>query len=476
MKHFFLSFGLLAVAQGLVLGSPIVASPPQGTSLVLYDTGSALVAELRSFSVTKGVNEVVFEKVAGRLDPSTISLAPLGSDVSIEILEHSFQPPPRGFDAWANRWRLQPVEITAGSHTATGFVDVIPLPVATNELPMLMLRARGGTRHLYPNPTELTRISWTERGAAEQEAGILRMRLKSSAEGVVRVRLWYVTHGLGWEPSYVIVVPASQPRARFSFRATLRNASGVDFENAALSVAAAQMGQAEDGPAGYVYGEERIDRVSPTVAPIRFAMSEPLTLRNGETRQVTIHEANSVEVRLNRVYDGVRFDRFKRNRLTDWNYGTEFQRTVETRLLFDNTEVNGLGKHWPRGPLHIYEVDEEGNIMRMATSQLPATPPQRTADVSLGPAFGLYGERERTGYAEIVPLKEHEESFEIRLVNETEEEVEIRVIEHLYRGGTFSIVKTDTNFEQIGPQTIEFRPTVAPGARKALHYTVRYRW
>ncbi len=73
-------------------------------------------------------------------------------------------------------------------------------------------------------------------------------------------------------------------------------------------------------------------------------------------------------------------------------------------------------------------------------------------------------------------MHEYEETFEIRLTNLGEEAALVRVVEHLYRGPEFEIVKADSEYTQTGPQTIEFRPELKPGARRALHYTVRYRW
>ena len=96
--------------------------------------------------------------------------------------------------------------------------------------------------------------------------------------------------------------------------------------------------------------------------------------------------------------------------------------------------------------------------------------------VRVGPARGLRGERERTGYSEIRPLHEYEESFEIRLENNTARDVTVRVVEHLYRWKTFEIVRADAEYKEIGEQMIEFRPEVKAGGKRSLHYTVRYSW
>ena len=85
-------------------------------------------------------------------------------------------------------------------------------------------------------------------------------------------------------------------------------------------------------------------------------------------------------------------------------------------------------------------------------------------------------ERARTGYTEVTPLHEYEESFEIRIENQSERATEVRVVEHLYRWPDYEIVRADTEYNETGPQTIEFRPLVKPGGKRSVHYTVRYSW
>ena len=69
-----------------------------------------------------------------------------------------------------------------------------------------------------------------------------------------------------------------------------------------------------------------------------------------------------------------------------------------------------------------------------------------------------------------------DESFEITLRNHKTEPVEIRVVEHLYRGSNWTITKKSQNFTKTESQTIEFRVTVNPNEEKVITYTVHYTW
>ena len=67
-----------------------------------------------------------------------------------------------------------------------------------------------------------------------------------------------------------------------------------------------------------------------------------------------------------------------------------------------------------------------------------------------------------------------EETFAIVLKNHKERSVEIRVLEHLYRGRNWEITHHSNLFMKLDSRTIEFRVTVQPEEPKTITYTVRY--
>jgi hypothetical protein len=207
-----------------------------------------------------------------------------------------------------------------------------------------------------------------------------------------------------------------------------------------------------------------------------YSLPQGLTIDPGETRYFQFAVQEKLPVTRIYVYDGVKFDRFQRNRRNDWNYGTEYHTAVETHLEFNNTKESGLGEDLPLGYVRVFQQVADGASDYLGEDFIRAANAGQTGHVLLGPARGLQGERERTGYAEVKPLHEYEETFEIRLSNSTDEAAEIRVVERLYRWTEYEIVKADAEYVSTGPQSIEFKPTLKPDGTKVIHYTVRYRW
>lgn len=459
------------------------ASAPRGVMLSIYDTGRTLVSDLRAVTLARGENLVRFGGVPARMDPSSLSLAAVGGSAELQELERAFRGVPGDLAELLAQYEGQPVEILVGGEAARGRLR----PGAAGQESVL-LQAEDGSLRLYPNPDLLQQVRVLKAAPGPE----LSCRLSSSGEGPVNLRMSYTTAGLSWTPAYELLLDEGGAEAVLMLRAALVNQSGGDFDNARVHLVTTTRGLGGEFPVPsarlpgdeisvpfrHAYGAERPGAESGMAAAQLSALevSRPLALPSGSTRYVQLARAEKLPVRRFYVYDGARFDRFQRNRRTDWNFGTEFHRDVEQRIGFENTEAAGLGFLLPPGPVRLYTRRADGTVDGLIEGRLAVLPAGASVDLSLGPARGLGGERERTGYTEVVPLREYEESFEIRLSNDSADEVEIRVVEHLYRGEQFEIVKSDAEYTKTGAQTVEFRPSLKPGGKKSVHYTVRYRW
>ncbi len=300
---------------------------------------------------------------------------------------------------------------------------------------------------------------------------------------------------LFWSGFYELVIDPAGRHGDFSGRVRIDNGSGgsisearirlVSTEKGVLDASAAQgkdpLSAKASSPLSlrHVYGRDMLafeSQMAGMTALNTYEIPESLSLDRNEQKFIQLYGARQIPVRRFYVYDGVKFDRFQRSRRNDWNYGTESHSTVEAHLEFENSESGGLGVDLAPGQLRLYERNADGTLDLLGEDFLNGTPKGSDGHVQLGVARGLRGERERTGYSEVVPLHTYEETFEIRLENNSESDAEIRVVEHLYRWHDFEVVRADAEYTKTGPQVIEFRPKLKPGGRRALHYTVRYNW
>lgn len=397
---------------------PLRASPPQGALLSIYDTGYALCSESRTFPMKPGEAEVEIEQVPQRINPASVSFVASKPAMSPQLLD---------------------------------------CYVLTDE---------------------------------DQLGARLRCRLRSDEEGPVRMRFMYGTEGLTWQASYLLLQREGENSGRLSVRVALENQSGVDYRDARVRLVESERGafvrtpkEVTPGREGrslrYLYGEEEPEYERAAASPAisrSFEWPRTLSLPNDAKVYATLVEKENVQVTRFLVYDGVKLDRFERDPRNDWNYGTACRSTVDSYLEITHSELPTSEGALPRGPLVAMVLRKDDTADFLGFGLVRPAESGAVIRVPLGPARGLRGARERLSYTEVTPFKEYEESFEIRLESEASEDVEVRVVEHLYRWPKYEIIKSDTEYIQTAPQTIEFRPVLKQGGQRAIRYTVRYRW
>jgi hypothetical protein len=485
-----LLFALLASTSPSLAQTRVDASPPQGVTVSLHDVGLGLVNEARRVTLGPGENTITIRDLPARTDPASLTFSTVTPAAPFELLAQRFQYDLGNAHDLLSRMTGQSVTIAGdGETTRTGVL--LGGPMATESGPILPVRSIEGNAWSMLGMDEISSVTFPyteDLVAAEPRA---HWTVRSRREGPQNFRLTYRVDGMSWRAFYELVLTGETMEAALDARMEIVNRSGGAFENARVRLLTTERGQSdpivtnegylpENRPAmryAYGAGQPSFERTVAALAPSgTYELPRTVDLPRDATIYMPYLQADATPVRRFFVYDGVRFDRFQRNIRTDWNYGTEYHTQVELHLEFTNEEKFGLGKDLPPGWCRVYQRRADGIVDLMGEEPLLAVPAGGTGTVRVGPAVGLRGERERTRYEEIRPHHVYEESFQIRLSNDTEERTEIRVVEHLYRWSEFEITRTDTEFSRLSPTTIGFRVELEPGARKDVNYTVRYSW
>jgi hypothetical protein len=157
----------------------------------------------------------------------------------------------------------------------------------------------------------------------------------------------------------------------------------------------------------------------------------------------------------------------------DPNYGTQSNPKVWVMREFDNSAANHLGIALPAGRVRFYRRDEDGQLEFTGENRIDHTPKDEKLRIYTGNAFDVVGERKRTEF-QMESDNWFDETFEIRLRNHKQEQVEIRVVEHLFRWTNWQIQGNSTAFEKKDAQTIEFKVTVPVDGEQVITYKVHY--
>jgi hypothetical protein len=212
-----------------------------------------------------------------------------------------------------------------------------------------------------------------------------------------------------------------------------------------------------------------------------YTLERPATLHDHEAKQVEFVRTSGVQSKRLYIYDGLKigpqYNAYQAGDIrTNESYGTECDTKVAVAREFKNSEANHLGIPLPKGRVRFYRQDEDGQLEFTGENIIDHTPKDELIRIYTGNAFDLVGERKRTNWKSNPSDGWADESFEIKVRNHKKEPVEIRMIEHLYRGTNWEIRQHSNTFLKTNAQAVEFNIPLKPDEEQTVTYTVHYWW
>ena len=305
--------------------------------------------------------------------------------------------------------------------------------------------------------------------------------LEAGEPGTHDTEVTYLTEGLSWHADYILVLGADDASLDLTGWVTVDNHSGATYEEAKLKLVAGDIHRAEEMDRvveKVVY--EALPASAPSVEERAFfeyhlyEVQRPVTVKDNQTKQVEFASAVDVPVEKFFVYDGAPA-RFYGYVVDDPGYGAVTDKKVAVMLRFVNGEDQGLGIALPKGKVRVYKKDVDGSELLIGEDSIDHTPKDEAIQLALGNAFDIVGERVQDDF-ERLGKQTVEETFTITLRNHKEEDVEVRVVERLYRWSDWEIVRETAEHTKIDAQTVEWRLEVPADGEASVTYTVRYRW
>ncbi|MBI5420102.1 MAG: hypothetical protein HZA60_08430 [Deltaproteobacteria bacterium] len=493
--------------SALLAAAPVLAQ----TQLTIYNQNFATVKETRTMDLQEGESEVRVTDISAHLEPDSVVLRDLKNPEAIRILEQNYESDPlsEGLLLRKSEGTMLDFEITVPQ---TGEKKIVKGKVLrSGYVPHTSAFQRYGQQYsmrqmVYSQPqgggqpiVEVDgKIQFGLPGkpifdALDPKAFLkptLLWRLWTDAGGKHDVEFSYLTGGMRWEATYNAAAPEKGDAFDIVGWVTLENMSGKDFESASVKLMAGDVARARaEGAQAMEYG--RLDRSS---APAPGAVTErtfeeyhlytlprPTTVLDREIKQVEFIRASRVPAERIYVYDGFQPDQ----RYRGWDYqsirtrpeyGTQSNPKVWVMLEFSNSDKSGLGMPLPKGKVKIYRRDMDGRNEFIGEDAIDHTPKDETVRLYTGNAFDLVGERRQTNFRLDTNHRWADESFEIKVRNHKKEEVEARVVEHMYRWIQWELKESSMPHGKTDARTIEFRPRIPAGGEAVMTYTVHYSW
>lgn len=465
-------------AQGDIDSTTEATSPAERDSVAvtIYNQGTALIQDRRTYSFAIGTNLVNFTDVAAQIDPTSVNFISLTAPTSTSVLEQNYIYDLVGTSALLRRYVDETIRVT----TTDGTTYEGQLLSGAGEI---ILRTNDGGV-VVVSQDDVQDIQFPELPSGLITRPTLRWLVDSATEGEQQVELTYLTGGINWNADYNILLATDNSSLDLNGWVTLNNTSGTAYADATVKLVAGDVNRVQ--PQGRATEALAFDDavVESDGAPVEqreffeyqlYEIARNVTIGNNETKQVEFVTGNTVPATTFFVYDGSpRFFGYGGGLFTDQFYGQTGVTDVQNFLEFTTDEDGGLGADLPAGRIRVYQEDTDGAALLIGENFIDHTPQGENVQIYLGNAFDLVGERTQTDF-ELIGRNTVEETFEIRLRNRKDQEtVQIRVPERLTRGSDWEIIESSMDFTQLNAFAIEFRADVPAGEEVVITYTVRY--
>ena len=453
---------------------PAAQAQGNGVELTVYNQDLALVRDTRSFELERGVNEVRFSDVASQIDPTSVHFRSLTDPEGTTVLEQNYEYDVVGSQKLLQKYVDQEIELVTedGSEfrgtLLSGADDII------------LQEANGGVTVIRLDRVRQFNFPALPEGLITRPT--LVWLLDASQSGDQDVEVTYMTNGINWRADYVVQLNEDDTALDLNGWITLDNRSGATYTDAKLKLVAGEVNVVPEVKrmALGMAVEEAVPTAAPPPVSERqlfeyhlYDVQRPVTVRDNQTKQIEFTSAAEVPAEKFFVYDGAQGLGFSGYAVTDPGYGTYSNPDVNIYLQIENKEEAGLGIPLPAGRVRVYKADVDGSLQFVGEDQIDHTPKDETLRLLLGNAFDIVGERRQTDFQQL-GRDVIEESFEIVVRNHKDQDVEVRVVEHLFRWSEWEIVQESAEHTKLDQGTVEWRLEVPANGEATVTYTVRY--
>lgn len=446
--------------------------------------GFAVIREMRTIDIQKGMSEVRFTDVAAFIDPTTVGFRDMTAP-GTKVLEQNFE-----FD------------LVSPTKLLSKYIDKPITIQASNGLPPwkgILLSASGSSAVLQMEdeieiiPIENARISLTELPGGLITRPTLVWKLQAALGGEHVIQTNYQTAGITWRADYNLTLNKDDSKGDLTAWVSLMNLSGRTYENAQLKLVAGDVQRIT--PQKFAYREMAADVVMPPTGRLGaqafeeqsffeyhlYTLPRMTTVRNNGTQQIALFPpVQGFKVTKELLYLGApQFTYGLRNQspATNAGYGNQSQTDVGVFIAFENKKDNGLGMPIPAGKVRVYkENPNDGALEFLGEDLVKHTPRNEEIRIKVGNAFDVVGERTQDSFAIDKNGKTMTETYTIEIRNQKDEAQRIVIREPLYRWTNWKITETTAQFKKLNAQTIEWTVDVPAEGTQKINYTVRYTW
>ena len=452
---------LASVVAAMMLAVPCFAAgtvgKPTAIELTIYNQNFALVKEQRQMTLEQGLNHMAVADVAATIEPDSVSFKSLDDPNGVVVREQNYQ-----YDVVNSKTILNK---SVGKHIKVrqyynGQVKEIEGTLLSTPENGIVIQTANG---IVINPGGEIEVAELPSGLVSRPT--LMWLLQADKGGSQRTEVSYLANQMTWQADYVAVVDPLDKYVDLTGWVTLDNKSGATFENASLNLMAGDVHRVQENP------QMLYDRAMPAAAMKAgesqfteksffeyhlYTMKDKTTVKDKESKQVSLLAANRIPAKKVFVYDGA-----------------QNAKKVNVLMEIVNSTDNNLGMPLPKGKVRVYKQDPDTNQQFIGEDMIDHTPKDEKLRLYLGDAFDVVGERKQMT-DRVISNREHEYSYEITLRNHKTLPVTVVVTEHIW--GDWKITQASHKYNKKDATTVEFPVEVPKDGEVKVTYTDRVKW
>jgi hypothetical protein len=479
MRHILrvVALGVLAgafLAAAAAWAGPAPAAAPaaeEGVSLTVYNQNFGVVKEVRTLALDAKTATIQFRDVAKRIDPTSVHFKSLTDPAGTVVLEQNYEFDLVSADKLLDKYIDKKIAVvTKQGQKYDG-------TLLSFDAQQLVLQ---GAKELYmvQRPDNVQNIEFGTLPEGLLTRPTLVWKVATEKPGKHLAQVTYQTTGLSWRADYSAVISADDKAMDLSGWVTLTNQCGAGFKDAHVKLIAGDVRRIQP-PA-----PRRLDAVAMNGMQLgggrgggfeektffeyhMYTLGRTTTVNENQVKQVELLTAADVPVLKRYVFEpGGRY----------WHkrYGQGDFYKINVYVEFKNSKEQKLGMPLPKGKMRVYKKDPaDGSLEFVGEDEIDHTPKDEELKLYVGDAFDIVGEKKVMDHKQ--GERWSEDSVKIELRNHKEEDITVRIREHLTRA-EWDILAKSQDFKKIDASTIEFDVPVAKNGKAEVTYTVRYRW
>ena len=203
----------------------------QNVALTIYNSNVGLVKDLRALDLKKGIQELKFMDVAGKIDPTTVHIKSLVDGASLAVLEQNYEYDLLSPQKLLEKFVGQKVRL-ATTNPETKKEEIVEATLLSTQGGNIF--QVGDKIHIgHPGRVVLPRIP---ENLIPQPT--LVWLLDNKLPDKQKVEATYLTGGINWKADYVAILNAADTQTDLTGWVTIDNRSGATYQNAQLKLVA----------------------------------------------------------------------------------------------------------------------------------------------------------------------------------------------------------------------------------------------